>query len=89
MELERETAAGLPDDTDAWVASIRALGAKRVRQGRALKTRCKRGHALVGQNVLIGRCSGRPAERRCRLCFNAYQRERMRRVRAAVKAKGS
>lgn len=50
---------------------------------------CKAGlHLMVGDNVLIERVTGRPDAPRCRECYRAAQRERMRRVRAAAKAAG-
>jgi hypothetical protein len=39
------------------------------------KTHCPKGHALVGDNVIVDkRTKGRNSTRRCRVCKNEYQR---------------
>lgn len=48
---------------------------RRKEQGLHLKIWCKKGHALIGQNVAIGKLANGGQTRRCRICMYAKQRE--------------
>lgn len=84
MQLDhlcRNTLCVRPEHLEPVTARVNILRGQSFAPANAAKTHCPKGHEYTPANTMRGNS---PTERKCRTCYNAYQREWKRRRKAAA-----